>query len=46
MNIHAEKLVNQDRNIEIVFSYLDELIDKQENLGTRQLIGYDREDKK
>ena len=26
-----KKLINQDKNIELVFSYLDELIDKQDN---------------
>lgn len=34
------KLVNQDKNIELVFSYLDELIDKQENKVERTKIGY------
>lgn len=34
------KLVNQDKNIELVFSYLDELIDKQENKIERTKIGY------
>jgi hypothetical protein len=31
---------NQDKNIELVFSYLDELIEKQENPPTRNRIGY------
>ena len=34
------KLTNQDKNIELVFSYLDELIDKQENKVERNKIGY------
>ena len=35
-----KKLTNQDKNIELVFSYLDELIDKQENKIERAKIGY------
>ena len=35
-----KKLINQDKNIELVFSYLDELIDKQENPLERTKIGY------
>lgn len=35
-----KKLVNQDKNIELVFSYLDELIDKQENKIERTKNGY------
>jgi len=35
-----QKLQNQDKNIEIVFSYLDELITKQENIQPRRRIGY------
>ena len=35
-----KKLINQDKNIELVFSYLDELIDKQENPLERNKIGY------
>jgi hypothetical protein len=34
------KLINQNKNIELVFSYLDELIDKQENKIERTKIGY------
>ena len=34
------RLSNQDKNIELVFSYLDELIEKQENPPTRNRIGY------
>ncbi len=35
-----KKLQNQDKNIELVFSYLDELITKQENPAPRKRIGY------
>jgi len=35
-----KKLQNQDKNIELVFSYLDELITKQENNPPRRPIGY------
>ncbi len=35
-----KKLENHDKNIELVFNYLDELIDKQENKVTRTKIGY------
>ena len=35
-----KKLTNQDKNIELVFSYLDELIDKQENRIERTKIGF------
>jgi regulator of replication initiation timing len=35
-----KKLNNQDKNMEIVFRYLDELIGKKENPKKRQLIGY------
>jgi len=37
-----KKLKNQDKNIEIVFNYLDELIEKQENPIPRKQIGYKR----
>ena len=37
-----KKLQNQDKNIELVFSYLDELIEKQENPAPRKKIGYKR----
>jgi len=37
-----KKLQNQDKNIELVFSYLDELIEKQENPQPRKKIGYKR----
>lgn len=35
-----KKLKNQDKNIELVFSYLDELLEKKENLKPRKQIGY------
>ena len=35
-----KKLINQDKNIELVFSYLDELVDKPENKIERTKIGY------
>lgn len=35
-----KKLINHDKNIELVFSYLDELIDKKENTIARNKIGY------
>ncbi len=35
-----KKLSNQNKNIEFVFSYLDELIDKKENQKPRTKIGY------
>ncbi len=36
-----DKLNNQDKNMEIVFSYLDELIEKQENPNPpRTRIGF------
>ena len=41
-----KKLENQDKNIELVFSYLDELIEKQENPQPREQIGYKRENEK
>ncbi len=34
------KLSNQSKNIELVFTYLDELMDKQENKIERTKIGY------
>ena len=37
-----KKLQNHDKNIELVFSYLDELIEKQENPLPRKKIGYKR----
>ena len=35
-----KKLVNHDKNIELVFNYLDEMIEKQENKVERNKIGY------
>lgn len=35
-----KKLENQDKNIELVFNYLDELLDKQENPEPRKQIGF------
>lgn len=35
-----KKLTNQGKNIELVFSYLDELIDKKDNTEPRKKIGY------
>jgi len=44
LNIEIEeikkKLQNQDKNIELVFSYLDELITKQDTILPRRRIGY------
>jgi len=34
------RLSNQDNNIELVFTYLDELIEKQQNPPPRKRIGY------
>ena len=35
-----KKLINHDKNIELVFSYLDEMMEKQENPIERIKIGY------
>ncbi|WP_353079872.1 ORF6N domain-containing protein [Flavobacterium sp.] len=35
-----KKLNNHDKNIELVFNYLDELMEKQENTEPRKKIGY------
>ena len=35
-----KKLENQDKNIELVFSYLDELMEKHKNPKPRKQIGY------
>ncbi len=40
VEIIKKKLINHDKNIELVFSYLDELIDKSENKAERTKIGY------
>jgi hypothetical protein len=36
------RLNNQDQNLELVFSYLDELIEKQETPASRKPIGFKR----
>lgn len=38
-----KKLESQDQNIELVFSYLEELMAKKENLESRNPIGFKRE---
>jgi hypothetical protein len=38
-----KKVTNQSKNIELVFSYLDELIDKKENNTERTKIGYKKD---
>ena len=35
-----KKLLNHDKNIELVFSYLDEFIEQKEQIIERQKIGY------
>ena len=40
-----KKLKNQDKNIELVFNYLDELIEKQDNPKPRKQIGFKRDNK-
>lgn len=40
------KVNNQSKNIELVFKYLDELLEKQENPKPRKAIGYKTEAKK
>lgn len=37
-----KKLANQDKNIDLVFNYLDELIDKQDNPKPHKEIGFKR----
>ena len=37
-----KRLDNQDKNLELVFSYLDELIEKRENPSPRTPIGFKR----
>ena len=34
------RLSNQDMNLELIFSYLDELIEKKENPASRRPIGF------
>lgn len=38
-----KKLVNHDKNIELVFSYLDELIEKHEKPKPRKMIGFKKQ---
>jgi len=38
------KLDNQDKNMEIVFRYLDELLDKRVEINPRKRIGYKSDD--
>jgi phage regulator Rha-like protein len=38
-----KKLENQDKNIELVFTYLDELIERQENPTPRPSVGFKRQ---
>lgn len=40
-----KKLSNNTKNIELVFNYLDELIDKKENSEPRKEIGYKQKEK-
>lgn len=40
-----KKIDNQDKNIELVFNYLDELIEKHENPIPREPIGFKISDK-
>jgi hypothetical protein len=42
IEVIKKKLVNHDKNIELVFSYLDELIEKREDNIERTKIGYKR----
>ena len=39
-----KKMNNHDKNIELVFSYLDELVDKKEDEKERTKIGFKKED--
>lgn len=39
-----KKLSNQDKNIELLFTYLDELMEKQENPKPRKKIGFKRDE--
>ena len=40
-----KKLSNHSKNIELVFNYLDELIEKKENPKTRTKIAYKKDRK-
>jgi hypothetical protein len=42
IEVIKKKLESQDKNIELVFNYLDELIDKQDNPQPRKQIGFKR----
>ena len=35
-----KRLSNQDKNLELVFSYLDELIEKKESPASRRPVGF------
>ena len=37
-----KKLANQDKNIELVYNYLDELIEEQDKPKTQKQIGFKR----
>ena len=39
-----KRLANQDKNIELVFNYLDELMEKQKEPEPRKRVGYKRKD--
>lgn len=41
-----KKLSNHSKNIELVFNYLDELVEKKEENNKRQAIGYKRKSEK
>ena len=40
IEVIKKKLINHDKNIEIVFSYLDELVEKKEKPKSRKRIGF------
>ena len=40
IEVIKKKLENQDKNIDLVFNYLDELMEKQENPKPRNQIGF------
>jgi len=43
IEVIKKKLSNQNKNIELVFGYLDELLDKKENQKPRTKIGYKKD---
>jgi phage regulator Rha-like protein len=43
IEIIKKKLENQDKNIELIFTYLDELMEKQENPKERKQIGFKKD---